>query len=955
MSNSPDLQSLSRAELEALLQKQNALLAEKDELIKKKEAEAAREKLQFHKKLSKVKEKLAAAGTDNRKLKICNSNLTTIYENLIVYIKENRLNSMKLFEDEMLPSVYEYQRLNEFLTSMAFTLIDSVRQLHYHQEHSLNLGTSEQNHGEIPLQDDDKFLEKYGREEASREAEVRESDEQHQFEFDDDSKTPADSQKDNNVSAAAGVKIYAPGRYPDARQDNESLYSHLSNSDSRNIEERLKTAVDALKDLPEDGYHNQGVVRRRPERHYVSANRFNEVAGILTYGGKKSVWMYCHNCRKVTEFVLNSKADRVNTLYTLSGGCQDVKNTLVPVYTASCPECGESTQLNPAVVQDLSVIEDTDSLKGEGRLFLNEETANRDSPHVDEDMTVSDTGINGMRTARMASECRSAEVPNTPVNSTETACKHTADSKETSAYRQEDAARQKERRRLYREIRNNQGNLTMSCGNYRFVEGTSIIDPWSFNAGAYGMTPAFVKSRLSIGLLSVMGATFCQMGVAKNKIKTVFDGAGLPISREQLTGGINCFARAFLHKTAEQIKKDILSSSETILMDETTLVVTETARKKKAQGSSRKSEMWVLNSGWTSSISASYYYISPARAGKTAVEILKDMPKSVKKYLVADGYTGYDTAARTLNKEYGTSIVLARCHTHSRRPLHNFLKDHGLLKIYNQYLLPKNSRFTDFYDNIKKYREKKRGRLLTERDAELLSIYYLINALFVVDSAVAVRHGYDTASEEFSQELMKERNNRSAIILDALFDAVRIFIARNPLVMKASVNEQGQICYTPNRIFPESTALLYLIRYEKDLRRFIESPSVELSQSGCERAIKEVISVRRNAQKLQSIDGANALADFMSIAHTCALNHVSVQQYILWLTANIKHQLYQMKLAGHDDPTFFTMPKKAELFENGEKKTIGIYDPKNIMCYDKVDVTGLTPYAYKKYLAMAIK
>ena len=147
----------------------------------------------------------------------------------------------------------------------------------------------------------------------------------------------------------------------------------------------------------------------------------------------------------------------------------------------------------------------------------------------------------------------------------------------------------------------------MSCGNYRFVEGTSIIDPWSFNAGAYGMTPAFVKSRLSIGLLSVMGATFCQMGVAKNKIKTVFDGAGLPISREQLTGGINCFARAFLHKTAEQIKKDILSSSETILMDETTLVVTETARKKKAQGSSRKSEMWVLNSGWTSSISASYY------------------------------------------------------------------------------------------------------------------------------------------------------------------------------------------------------------------------------------------------------------------------------------------------------------------------------------------------------------
>ncbi len=957
----PDLSNLSKEELLALLKKQQSLLDEKEEQIKsrdkiieEKEVAAAKDKIKFHKKLSKVKEELAVANSDNKKLKEANSNFTVIYENLIVYIRENRLSSMKIFMDENIPSKLEYRRLNDFLTSIAGSLISTVMSLHEAQQTYLSLGKSEKNKGEEPPLEDDREMEKYGREENSKEAEIRESEESESITFDNDESGLADTQSGSDAALSAEqskVRIYAPSQYPEAKADNESLYRYLSDSSDKDILGKLKNATDALHDLHESDYKNEGVVKRRPQTRYVSAINSSEVAGILTYGDKKFVYMRCPRCGKVEKFTLSSSPDRVNTIYTMANGNRDIKNTLVPVYTVVCQECGYSTQLNPAAAQNLMLMEDVDSLKGEGKLFLNENQSENDDAAGKQTASGNETATR--QTAQMAYTSHSDALTNARPDSSQPAFSQDAAIKQSPDYRLEDASRQKERRRIYREIKNNENSINMPCGNYNLIPDTNIIDPWSFsaNANAYSMTPAFVKSKLSVGLLSVMGATYCQLGVSKNKINTVYDGAGLPIGRDQLTGGINCFARAFLHKVSEQIRKDIINTSETFLMDESHLLVMETAQKKKSLGKSRKSEIWVMNSGWTSSLNASYFYVSPTRAGETAVQLLKDLAGKDKKYLVVDGYSGYDTAVRKLNREYGTNIVLARCHTHCRRPLHKFLKEAGLLSIYNQYLLPKGAKFTDFYDNLEKYRKRRNVRNITERETGLLIIYYLINSLFVVDSAVAVKHGYNTTSKEFMDELREERQKRSTRILDALFDAIKIFIVNNPRVMKASVNAQGQICYTPSKIFAESNALLYLIRYEQDLRRFIESPTIELTQSSVERSIKDIISLRRNAQKLQSEDGAAALADFMSIAHTCALNHVSVQQYILWVVANIKHQLYEMKLAGHEDPTFFNMPRKQEILdEDGQKIKIGMYDSRNITCYDKVDVTGLTPYAYKKFL-----
>ena len=81
-------------------------------------------------------------------------------------------------------------------------------------------------------------------------------------------------------------------------------------------------------------------------------------------------------------------------------------------------------------------------------------------------------------------------------------------------------------------------------------------------------------------------------------------------------------------------------------------------------------------------------------------------------------------------------IQSARCWAHARRPLFLLLQNEGLIEIYNKYLLPKGSVFTDFEANLDKYMKDPKDRALTDRDRTLLVIFYLINMLFVIDSTV---------------------------------------------------------------------------------------------------------------------------------------------------------------------------------------------------------------------------
>ncbi|MBQ9221955.1 transposase [Succinivibrio sp.] len=422
---------------------------------------------------------------------------------------------------------------------------------------------------------------------------------------------------------------------------------------------------------------------------------------------------------------------------------------------------------------------------------------------------------------------------------------------------------QKIRRHNFNKLKHKENTLISKTDEFEMIdigENEYVIEPWSFGANTYSLLPAFQKSKLSIGVQASASAIFCQMGVPKNKISTVYDGEGFPISRDQLTGGINCFARAFLPNVARQIKKDILRTSESVLFDESSLLVMETKYKKLSEGkNSKKSVIWVMSSSWVSPIAACWYQVTPSRSHQTLLDFLEKLDiQQHAKFMVSDGYSGYFKAARKLRKEKNIDIQNASCWCHGRRPLHKYLRDAGLLKIYNRYLLPDGSLFTSFTDNLKKYQAEPKERILEDKERDLLIIYYLINALFVIDSSVVIEHGFELTNEAFKESLMKARNERSRPIVEAIFDAIKIFIARNPMIIKACY-EDNKVTYVPNEFFAESKALLYLIRHEAELRVFLTDPSIELTQSSCERALKAAISVRRNCQKLQSEDGAHAL------------------------------------------------------------------------------------------------
>ena len=531
-------------------------------------------------------------------------------------------------------------------------------------------------------------------------------------------------------------------------------------------------------------------------------------------------------------------------------------------------------------------------------------------------------------------------------------------------YHARDKERQRDRRAIYREIEQSSEKCTRSTGtNVVFRQGPhEIIDPWALNTGAYGTLPAFSKSQLSLGMLASCACLFAQIGSPKNRSYNFFQGQGLPLSREQLTGAINSFARAFLRPVTRCIKRDILTHAHSILMDESTVLVRQLAAAKRSAGKlSRKSQIFSLCSSWTCAIQASWFGVYDGRGAENIVDILKDAgPEKGPEFLTVDGYTGYDSACRILKEDYGVELNLTRCLTHLRRPLHRYLLNTRLLKVYNEDLLPRGSSFANFSENLEKYRQNP-GRYgeITQKECELLTIYYLINALFYVDSAVVIRHRFNTQSEEFRQDLDKARKRSSALIIEALFAAIKLFVLDHPEVIKVSYNQRHKLHYQPGRLHPEGAALVFILKHEAQVREILKSPDIELSQSACERALKSAIVIRKNCQYLHSNDGAQAYADYNTIAATCAANDVPTLPYIYWLVANMKKRLIERCNAGHDDPSMFQMPHKQKelvtvIGPDGKPhqtgKLIGMYDPKNSLCYDRINVAGLMPYDYRRYL-----
>lgn len=481
--------------------------------------------------------------------------------------------------------------------------------------------------------------------------------------------------------------------------------------------------------------------------------------------------------------------------------------------------------------------------------------------------------------------------------------------------------------------------------------GRDAIDPYAFSgvSEAYSMSPAFSKTAMSIGLLASFGTLVTQAGAPKNRAHALYESGGYPFTRAQLVSGVNGLARYLLHPVAEVIHGDMLMHSAAVLMDESTLLVREAASRKRKEGGSRKSQIWTLCSGWGADRRAAWFAVRDTRGAENVVEILGDAGRRLE-YLVSDGYSGYGSGLEELERRFGIRIKSARCLTHARRPLHRFLDSAGLLKIYRA-LLPRGSSMADFPSSLEKYCKTPEGARLDGLSRSLLSIYYLINCLFAVDGAVVRRHQYQCQTPEFKADLLKARQEKSLPIADALFDAVRLCILGNPGIVETRLCGDGSVRFKALPSKPQGRALIYLLNFEEELRRFIESAEVELSQSAAERSLKLGICSRKSFMYIQSDDGAQAFADFQTIANTCALNRVPLLPYLLWLSASVRLRLLQAQRSGADMEGSYAMPHKQRATgPDGKPRTIGMYSEEAEWGADRISARGLAPYDYRALL-----
>ena len=94
----------------------------------------------------------------------------------------------------------------------------------------------------------------------------------------------------------------------------------------------------------------------------------------------------------------------------------------------------------------------------------------------------------------------------------------------------------------------------------------------------------------------------------------------------------------------------------------------------------------------------------------------------------------------------------------------------------------------------------------------------------------------------------------------------------------------GQKLVEPNSALGQ--AIEYLRKHWKKLTLFLTQAGAPLDNNLCERALKRAVLHRKNALFYKSLNGAAVGDLFMSLIHTCALNHVNPSEYLVALLRN---------------------------------------------------------------------
>lgn len=85
---------------------------------------------------------------------------------------------------------------------------------------------------------------------------------------------------------------------------------------------------------------------------------------------------------------------------------------------------------------------------------------------------------------------------------------------------------------------------------------------------------------------------------------------------------------------------------------------------------------------------------------------------------------------------------------------------------------------------------------------------------------------------------------------------------------------------------PLATAINYSLKRWSELNEFLTTPGVPLSNAECERAIKSIITYRKNSLFYKNEKGAHVGAVLQSLMSTCEKNGINCFEYLAWIQEN---------------------------------------------------------------------
>lgn len=568
-----DFSSMSKEEIIAYYEKQ---MSEQARHQTKTILNLKAELTKLQNALSESQNELKIEKSENKKLKEHNDNLTDLISNILSNVKEHQNTYYKLLSEEQIPSVdtADTKELNMYFEGLMITLFNAVDALIKHQERSLNLGTSERNKGVKPTED-------YSADDCAKEEVEKALAQVSPTTLVDD-----DSKDFNDVTES--FEQQATKECLSKDEIDSIILKGCSKGKKDSIASELREVTDVIEKaqlqiLNDDTSLNKTRAKEKCSG-FVSVCNSDRVAGILENDSNTELRMYCTVCGKIETFKLNFKKKRINSILTITDNMNSLGSVLSSVQLATCTKCGANVEINPASL-------------------LNVSFKSSDGCNVDSKETEPGHHMNSKDTDKTASDSHLCSTNNIEKDSIWTEQNSNVDGIES-------AKGQKDRKAQYNQISKNESALEHKTNitenlitNEKGI--LPVINPLTFDANVHGMTPAFVKSRLSTSLLSACGTQFSMLGAPKNRTFNYFEGNGFPMSRAHLTGAVNSFARAFLHPVTEYIRKDIIKRSPAVIIDESTLLVRESASRKAIEGKSRKSQIWTLNSNWTSDIKAS--------------------------------------------------------------------------------------------------------------------------------------------------------------------------------------------------------------------------------------------------------------------------------------------------------------------------------------------------------------